>query len=287
MLYPPDSSPKNLFQELNVTTDVIVAETEENQFEAVALAQEKGQRNDTPLVPPKKRQRTLESCLNSPEISTGNGDTMPIGPVSLAKIGESSVYSSGAQAVLTGTSITTEESGEVKTSASALPPALKFLTGSQPNFKVNPVTDKDESNKCEICGKQFNKPGMLKLHMDIHSYQQSGRKYEYRCTFCSAVFRSRAALQSHVVCHSKETSKTGEIGEVPVETVAVGCVRRQEASVDKNGPSAQRPNGLKARPFACVDCGCAFRIHGHLAKHLRCRINCYSTTSRFFSHFRQ
>jgi len=230
------------------------------------VMQDPTQRCDVSLVPPKKRQRTVDVSVASEAVASA--DVLPkIIETSLPGI--TAVITPAAQIGSAGNGTAHEETMESRSSTvPPLPPAaLKFLTGSQANFKVNPVTDKDESDKCDICGKQFSKPGMLKLHMDIHSYQQSGRRYEYRCNLCAAVFRSRAALQTHVVCHSNDATKEGgENGLVCPEAVNVGCARRLES--EKN-PASARHNGLKARPFACVDCGCAFRIHGHLAKHLR------------------
>jgi len=88
---------------------------------------------------------------------------------------------------------------------------------------------------CSFCGKTFSSAPQLAVHRNIHYFER------LKCSICRLSFASRAALEQH---RSKEHD-----GED--ETVA---------SADP-------------RPFKCDECGVAFRIQGHLAKHKRSKVH--------------
>uniref|UniRef100_A0A5S6Q3N8 C2H2-type domain-containing protein n=1 Tax=Trichuris muris TaxID=70415 RepID=A0A5S6Q3N8_TRIMR len=126
---------------------------------------------------------------------------------------------------------------------------------------------------CATCGKQFTKFALLRLHMSVHCLEQSSRRYEIKCPECSSSFRSRSLLKKHLACaHSDLCPLSDEIasGHEPQQTRSSGQLNDafdpQEASV------SQKP-ACNPRPFVCTDCDVAFRIHGHLAKHLRSKLH--------------
>lgn len=93
---------------------------------------------------------------------------------------------------------------------------------------------------CNICMKQFSKESQLRLHLNIHFFEQP-----FRCDLCAVSFRTKGLLQKH----SYSTSHWDKL------------------KMNKN------PDMDNQRPFKCLDCKRAFRIHGHLAKHLRSKIH--------------
>jgi len=88
---------------------------------------------------------------------------------------------------------------------------------------------------CSFCGKTFSSAPQLAVHRNIHYFER------LKCTVCRSSFASRAALEHH---QSKEHEG---------DTDAV-------VSTDP-------------RPFKCDECGVAFRIQGHLAKHKRSKVH--------------
>lgn len=95
-------------------------------------------------------------------------------------------------------------------------------------------------SKCTICNQSFQKNHQLVLHMNIH-YMNPVRKF--KCDLCGVHFQTQNRLHRHT--RDNKCQKLNVV-ETPGNSA-------------KNNP----------RPFECADCSRAFRIHGHLAKHLR------------------
>jgi len=88
------------------------------------------------------------------------------------------------------------------------------------------------SYACPVCRKQFSSAARLTLHRHIHFLERPAR-----CPTCYASFASRTLLEKHRL----------------TEHHTVGLAQ-----------AANNP-----RPHKCDECGIAFRILGHLAKHKR------------------
>ena len=85
---------------------------------------------------------------------------------------------------------------------------------------------------CSFCGKAFSSAPQLAVHRNIHFFER-----QFKCTVCRSSFASRAALEQH------------RVKEQHGETESV--------------------SNADPRPYKCEECGIAFRIQGHLAKHKR------------------
>lgn len=133
------------------------------------------------------------------------------------------------------------------------PPGMTAAAAGK--FSVCPLDD--TKRRCDECGKEFNKIGMLKLHMNVHALERSSaRKYDCKCNLCSHTCRSKALLQKHVAqVH----------GNITKDPKAESTVKMESGG----GAGA----ALNPRPFECADCSIAFRIYGHLAKHLRSKLH--------------
>ncbi|OUC44392.1 zinc finger, C2H2 type, partial [Trichinella nativa] len=145
--------------------------------------------------------------------------------------------------------------------------------------------------ECPICGKRFNKYSLLRLHENVHAFEQSNRKgrHDLKCPECHCSFRSRSLLHKHMLnAHPFDSDQ---------QTVEL-TDRRNHCSLNghhddggaKRPAAAESPDGAQwsttpkrhaavnasasnPRPFQCADCDSAFRIHGHLAKHLRSKLH--------------
>ncbi|XP_065207074.1 serine-rich adhesin for platelets isoform X2 [Planococcus citri] len=109
-----------------------------------------------------------------------------------------------------------------------------------------PLTNvlEDGRSKCAICNKIFSKQSQLRLHVNIHYFEQP-----FRCESCAVSFRTRNNLQKHLGSNS-------HLNKVSMNSATGG-------QTSTNNP----------RPFKCDDCNIGFRIHGHLAKHLRSKMH--------------
>lgn len=120
------------------------------------------------------------------------------------------------------------------------------VPGNQANtdqLRYTHIQDDGGRPVCDICKKVFQKPGQLRMHMNIHYMER-----KYRCEACGVSFRTQGHLQKHErsTSHQNKVNMTSTFGV----------------------PTVSNP-----RPFKCKDCKIAFRIHGHLAKHLRSKMH--------------
>ncbi|XP_066269590.1 transcription factor HIVEP3-like [Branchiostoma lanceolatum] len=124
---------------------------------------------------------------------------------------------------------------------------------SQAKVVVRQDGQVEEIHTCHLCKRAFRWGRMLKEHMRAHVEERP-----FTCKECAVSFRTKGHLSKH------ERSQTHHL---KVEADAQFMEWNEVEVVDStNDP----------RPFKCKECKVAFRIPGHLAKHLRSKGHAYA-----------
>lgn len=156
----------------------------------------------------------------------------------------------------------------------------------------------DEPARCNKCDRVFRKASELKIHEHVHSFGNSNsRRYAYPCPECKQPQRSKPSLQKHIETnhpdhhhlhhHRSPSSSFDSANHLllvderssdgdDIRTSRGGLSSTHSPSSTTNVmTSSSAPSGSRGnpRPFVCTDCQVGFRIHGHLAKHLRSKMH--------------
>lgn len=129
----------------------------------------------------------------------------------------------------------------------------------------------DGRSVCGICNKVFSKPSQLRLHINIHYFERP-----YRCESCAVSFRTKGHLTKHERSVTHQNKVNDESIFIYFNTINIVLLRVYvinivlQVSMTSTFGAATTSN---PRPFKCTDCKIAFRIHGHLAKHLRSKMH--------------
>lgn len=148
-----------------------------------------------------------------------------------------------------------------------IPPPVEQPTKSMSSVFLLPTDDRTD---CELCGKSFRKVAQLRNHMNVHYLEQSSRnRYVYACRLCRTSLRSKALLLKHL-----ETVHYQQADSENPHLTSPGSAQLCNYSQTHTQTSSNTPAlNNNPRPFTCTDCDTGFRIHGHLAKHLRSKIH--------------
>ncbi|KAA0203171.1 hypothetical protein HAZT_HAZT003767 [Hyalella azteca] len=189
---------------------------------------------------------TSTSNLTAPEVPTTTADRSPAVPEGSLTPVPSSVAVPVSRSVNSHPSRTTT----VTTPLSASSGTLRTVTVAGPSSAMNLTVLNSSNSKT---GTSFLSPsGVVPNHANNRSAPEDGR---CRCYICHKEFARSSQLALHLNIHYMER-------RFRCESCAVNM------NLTFGAASTENP-----RPFKCHDCKIAFRIHGHLAKHLRSKMH--------------
>ena len=110
------------------------------------------------------------------------------------------------------------------------------------------ASKKKENHQCDMCGKSFAFPYLLRNHKALHNDERL-----YHCRLCSAKFHTRKSLASHQWRH--RTDKPHQC-----EVCGKGFTTRGHLTVHKGGHTGKKP-------YKCEVCGKSFTTQRYLIVH--------------------
>ena len=151
-------------------------------------------------------------------------------------------------------------------SSASMPPvvgAAQSAANRQSSLQSLYLTGGASVHECTECGQTFARASQLHIHRSAHQFDTS-KRYSHACVVCGASLRSRPLLARHMRHLHADVPES-----VWAHSYSVSVNRTSANMITPTAASLTRD----PRPFHCSDCDTAFRIHGHLSKHLRSKIH--------------
>ena len=126
------------------------------------------------------------------------------------------------------------------------------------NTDITTNVDKERPHKCDVCGKGFNSPAVLKRHIMCHTSYKP-----YVCDICGKTFTEKGQLKSHHVVHTGDKPFACDICELTF-------ARKSKLKLHYIVHTGEK------KKHQCDVCGRGFHILGHLQDHLRTHTGQYN-----------
>lgn len=138
---------------------------------------------------------------------------------------------------------------------------------------------KNKSHTCKVCGKGFQRPHQLTIHMQVHSEDCK----KFRCDECDTVYSYKTSLSRHMLkYHSSNTEKfkcdiCGELfktkkmlnGHIILHTAKklIPCADCNQTFKYRSSYHRHRVIHQSSKPFRCTNCGQVFKTESLLKIH--------------------